>query len=236
MLNYFQMESIQDDKMGIMRPDRNHKGDNMKEKRVVFQLCRYLMLLFPFLLMACQAGQKTRPTCELVTIARVETALNDPRGFEGQFTQIWPNGGRSEGRLVYLPGRIRLNYTLPSEMIMVAKGTKMVAKKFDDHSITHIGLARNPLGLLLKNPVHLSNPILVTAIQHGTQALQISLASADNPSQGLLTLRFRDVGGQLTLIQMQAVDARNQRTVVDLSQVYPGVQVGDAYFTYPDHL
>lgn len=192
------------------------------------------ILLFPLFLVACQVHQKARPTCELITISRVESVLNDPKGFEGQFTQIWPNGDRSEGRLVYLPGRLRLNYEAPSTMIVVAKGTKMVAKNFDDHSVTHIGLARNPLGLMLNSPVHLSSPILVTAIQKGTQALQISLASADNPSQGLLTLRFQDINGQLTLSQMQAVDVRKQRTIMNISNVYKKVKVNNLYFNYPD--
>lgn len=204
----------------------------MRIDKIMNGICKKIILLFPFILMACQANQKARPTCELVSISRVESALNDPRGFEGQFTQIWSNGNQSEGRIVYVPGKLRLNYETPSTMIVVAKGKKMVAKNFDDHSVTHIGLARNPLGLMLNSPVHLSKPILITAIQHGAQALQISLASSDNPSQGLLTLRFKDINGQLTLDQLQAVDARKHRTIMNLSNVVLGVHVDDSYFTY----
>lgn len=202
---------------------------------MITKLRKILFLFFPFLLLACQANREAGPTCDFVTLSRVESVLNDPKGFEGQFTQIWPNGNQSSGRVIYVPGKLRLNYENPTEMIVVAKDQKMVAKKFDDHSITHIGLARNPLGLMLNSPVHLSKPILVTAIQHGTQALQISLASADNPSQGLLTLRFKDMKGQLTLDQLQAVDVRNRRTIMNLSHVVPGVKVNNDYFTYPDH-
>ncbi len=206
----------------------------MKVNKIFNGICKISLLLFPLFLLACHTNQKARPMCDLVTISRVETALNDPRGFEGQFTQIWPNGNQSEGRIVYVPGKLRLNYEVPSTMIVVAKGKKMVAKNFDDHSITHIGLARNPLGLMLNSPVHLSLPILVTTIQKGVNAFQISLASADNPSQGLLTLRFNDINGELTLIQMQAVDVRKQRTIMDISNVYKKVTIGDSYFNYPD--
>ncbi len=206
----------------------------MRIDKIMNGICKKIILLFPFILMACQANQKARPTCELVSISRVESALNDPRGFEGQFTQIWSNGNQSEGRIVYIPGKLRLNYETPSTMIVVAKGKKMVAKNFDDHSVTHIGLARNPLGLMLNSPVHLSSPILVTAIQKGTQALQISLASGDNPSQGLLTLRFQDVNGQLTLDQMQAIDVRKRQTIMNISNVHMGLNVKNNYFNYPD--
>lgn len=197
-------------------------------------LRRSLVLLLPVVLIACQTGKKLYSTCELTSISQVEGYLNDPKGFEGKFTQTWADGGHSTGRIVYVPGKLRLNYETPGAMIVVAKGTRMVAKRFDDQSVTHIGLSKNPLGLMLNSPVHLVNPILVTAVQHGTNALQISLASADNPSQGLLTLRFQEHDGQLTLDQMQAVDVRNRRSIMELSDVTPGVTVPDSYFLYPD--
>ncbi|MDI2090830.1 LolA family protein [Commensalibacter oyaizuii] len=195
---------------------------------------RSLAVLFPILLAACHAGQETRPTCELTAISQVESYLNDEKGFEGQFTQTWPDGGQSSGRVVYEPGKLRLNYEYPSTMIVVAKDKRMVAKEFAHQSITRIGLSRNPLGLMLQSPVHLVKPILVTNVQRHPHQLQISLASADNPSQGLLTLRFKEELGRLTLEQMQAVDVRGGRTIMDLRDIQQGVQVPASYFAYPD--
>lgn len=211
----------------------------IKERKMKIGFCRVLTVLFPLLLAACQTGQKTRPACEWVTMARVETVLNDSRGFSATFLQTWPNGSQSVGQMVYMPGRLRMNYVDMQQpdrvsMVVVAKDKRMVAKKFDDQSITHIGLARNPLGLMLHQPLKLQKPILVTAIQHNANMIQISLASSDNPSQGLLTLRFLDQNGQLTLHQLQGVDARNHRTILDLENVHQDAQVKDSYFTYPD--
>ncbi|CAI3956082.1 outer-membrane lipoprotein carrier protein LolA [Commensalibacter papalotli (ex Botero et al. 2024)] len=195
---------------------------------------RSVLLLLPMLLAACQNGQELRPTCELTAITQVESYLNNPKGFEGQFTQTWPDGGKSTGRIVYEPGKLRLNYEYPAPMIVVAKDKRMVAKDFSNQSVTHIGLSRNPLGLMLKTPVHLSKPILVTNVQHKNGLLQISLASSDNPSQGLLTLLFIDQNGQLTLRQMQAVDVRQRRSIMDLENIQEGIQVPASYFAYPD--
>lgn len=195
---------------------------------------RSVLLLLPMLLAACHGGQQLRPTCELTAISQVETYLNNPQGFEGQFTQTWPDGGKSTGRIIYEPGKLRLNYETPAPMIVVAKDKRMVAKDFSNQSVTHIGLARNPLGLMLKTPVHLAEPILVTNIQHKGNLLQISMASSDNPSQGLLTLLFTDVNGVLTLKQMQAVDVRQRRSIMDLENIQGGVHVSPGYFAYPD--
>ncbi|EUK17535.1 LolA family protein [Commensalibacter papalotli (ex Servin-Garciduenas et al. 2014)] len=195
---------------------------------------RSVLLLLPMLLAACQNGQELRPTCELTAITQVESYLNNPKGFEGQFTQTWPDGGKSTGRIVYEPGKLRLNYEYPAPMIVVAKDKRMVAKDFSNQSVTHIGLSRNPLGLMLKTPVHLSKPILVTNIQHKNGFLQISLASSDNPSQGLLTLLFIDQKGLLILKQMQAVDVRQRRSIMDLENIQEGIQVPASYFAYPD--
>ncbi|MDI2112628.1 LolA family protein [Commensalibacter nepenthis] len=195
---------------------------------------RSLFFLLPILLAACHGGQELRPTCELTAIARVEANLNNSQGFTGQFTQTWPDGGKSTGRIIYEPGKLRLNYDYPAPMVVVAKDKRMVAKDFSNQSVTHIGLSRNPLGLMLKTPVHLSRPILVTNIQHKNGLLQISLASSDNPSQGLLTLLFTEADGKLTLRQMQAVDVRKRRSIMDIENVHEGIHVPVTYFAYPD--
>ncbi|CAI3957884.1 LolA family protein [Commensalibacter communis] len=195
---------------------------------------RGIFFLLPILLAACHGGKELRPTCELTAISQVESSLNNPKGFTGQFTQTWPDGGKSTGRIIYEPGKLRLNYDYPSPMVVVAKDKKMVAKDFSNQSVTHIGLSRNPLGLMLKAPVHLSNPILVTNVQHKDGMLQISLASSDNPSQGLLTLLFTEAEGKLVLRQMQAVDVRKRRSIMDIENVQEGIQVPATFFAYPD--
>lgn len=197
---------------------------------------RNFVFLLPItLLAACQTGRNpSRSMTDLKDISRIETYLNDNAGIQGNFMQVWPDGKQSTGHLTYLPGQLRLDYDQPSRMVVVAKGKRMVAKDFGNQSVTHIGLARNPLGLMLHRPVLLKQPIIITAIQRNTNSIQISLASADNPSQGLLTLSFYDVQGKLALYELQAVDARNNHSQMHLYDIKPAGVVSENLFTYPD--
>ena len=106
----------------------------------------FVFLLPTTLLAACQTGRNpSRSMTDLKDISRIETYLNDNAGIQGNFMQVWPDGKQSTGHLTYLPGQLRLDYDQPSRMVVVAKGKRMVAKDFGNQSVTHIGLARNPL-------------------------------------------------------------------------------------------
>ncbi|CAK7192797.1 hypothetical protein COMNV_01006 [Commensalibacter sp. Nvir] len=193
----------------------------------------FTFLLSFFLLIGCQTVNQSQSTCDLIAISRVEDYLNNSSGFIGQFEQTWPDSNHSRGQIIYLPGKLRLNYRYPFLMVAVAKDRRMVVKDYNSQSLTQIGLNHNPLGLMLNNPVRLQNSILVTSVKHTVNFLQISLASSDNPSQGLLTLRFRDNGKELNLIQMLAIDARQRQTIVTINNIHRGINIDPAYFSYP---
>ena len=192
-----------------------------------------MFLFVSCFLMGCKNFEPLRSSDESLSIKRVETYLNNANGFKGNFKQIWPNGNISLGEITYLPGKLKLTYNYPSAMIAVAKENHIVAKDYSNQSMTRIGLKHNPLGLMLNTPVRLHKPILVTSLKHFSTLLQISLASSDNPSQGLLTLRFLDNGKNLDLIQMQAVDARKHLTVLNINDIQYNPKLSSNFFSYP---
>ncbi|WP_243443839.1 LolA family protein [Asaia prunellae] len=104
-------------------------------------------------------------------------------------------------------------------MTLRASGKHLVLNDSQTGAVTRMSLARNPLGLLLHVPVRFTGAIRVTDIHMAPGAAQISLAEADNPSQGLLTLQFIDRNGTLQLSTVDGVDARGNRIVLSLSDV-----------------
>lgn len=149
-------------------------------------------------------------------VARVEAYLNHLGAFEARFEQRWPDGGESTGTAFFLaPDRLRLVYDPPTRMVMVAGGGRLVLHNYANDSVTRIGLAGNPLGLLLRKPVTLSGEITVTSVQRAPGALSVSLARTGNPAQGLLTLTFASAPLLLTGIEM--VDAAGHDTRLLLS-------------------
>ncbi|MBO1324103.1 outer membrane lipoprotein carrier protein LolA [Acetobacter sp. TBRC 12305] len=176
--------------------------------------------LAPLALAACATSQGGAPGPGVAPqVARVEAYLRHVNLAEEPFTQVWPDGAHGGGVLTYRPGALDMQYTAPHAMELRASGHHAVFTDSQSGSETRIGLAHNPLGLLLDDPVRLSGPVTVTDLHQGGGFLQLSLTRTDNPSQGLVTLRFRDSGTSLTLYEVHIVDERRQVTLITLTPV-----------------
>lgn len=199
---------------------------------------RRLMMGGLLTLLAACAGAPARQTMDQHgEIERVEAYLNTSRGLQASFVQTWPDGGKGQGMMRYDPGRLRLDYTTPGAMKLVAASGHLL---FVDHrrdSVTRMSLGRQPLGLLLNQPVHLGGQIAVTAVQHGINSLQVSLARADSESQGILTLGFSDIGEKLSLLVIEMTDVERQHIRLDLTDTtVSGQPWPDTLFTLsPDN-
>lgn len=193
---------------------------------------RTLALLL--LLSGCAtSGYRHLPAADQNDVHRIEAYLNGIHGLQAEFAQQGPDSEQSEGQFFYVPGHLRLDYVAPHSMELVAGDGRLVLVDRSSGAVTHLSLRHNPLGLLLRHPIHFDGEIQVTDVRHGDGSLQISVAQADNPSQGLLTIQFSDVNGQLSLIGLQGVDARQHHFGVVLSDVHQGVTIAPAAFTPP---
>lgn len=191
-------------------------------------------LLALLLLSGCATvGYGHLPAAEQNDVHRIEAYLNDLQGLQASFLQRGPEAGESAGRFSYSPGHLRLDYVVPHPMELVAGAGHLVLDDQGTGAVTHLSLKHNPLGLLLKYPIRFDGDVQVTDVRHGDGSLQISVAQADNPSQGLLTIQFSDVNGQLGLIGLQGVDARQHHFGVELSGVRQGVAIAPSVFTPP---
>lgn len=191
-------------------------------------------LLAFLLLSGCATGGYGHlPAAEQNDVHRIEAYLNGLQGLQASFLQRGPEAGESAGRFSYIPGHLRLDYVVPHPMELVAGDGHLVLDDQGTGAVTHLSLKRNPLGLLLKYPIRFDGGVQVTDVRHGDGSLQISVAQADNPSQGLLTIQFSDVNGQLSLIGLQGVDARQHHFGVELSGVRQGVTIAPSVFIPP---
>lgn len=165
--------------------------------------------------------------------ARVQSAMDALHGLRARFLQVGSDGVTSTGTAWYDPGWLRLQYDTPARMLVVATGQHLVAHRDADDATTRIALSGNPLGLLLARPRLLSGEIAVTDIQRRPGILQVSLARTANPAQGLLTLIFADQPASLSLIGLEAVDARRVRTRIRLLDAQTGLILDPALFRPP---
>nr|WP_194299784.1 outer membrane lipoprotein carrier protein LolA [Acetobacter conturbans] len=181
---------------------------------------RRAVLLSGLALAACaEAGRSVSLSPQdRADVARAEAYLNGLSTLRLWFVQTWPDGGRGYGTLTYIPGNLRLDYDNPRGMTLTAGDGHLVLNNPQTGAVTRMGLSHSPLGLLMTHPIQLSGAVTVTAIRRGPATLQMSLAKTDRLSDGLLTLRFRDDSGALTLSGLVLVDDRQHVTTLDFSE------------------
>lgn len=165
------------------------------------------------------------PPAQQAAVERVQAWLDGLHGFEAKFLQVWPNGAVGSGVARFdPPGRLRLDYWPDDSMVLIANQGHVVFTDRRTGSVTRMPARASALGLLVDGRPRLSGPVRVTDVQTPPGALQISLARADNPQAGLLTLTFADRGGSdLVLTGIEAVDAESQRTRLHLTDQRVGI-------------
>lgn len=165
------------------------------------------------------SGLSALPPTQRAKAQSVEAYLDGLMALSGQFAQTGPGDSESGGRFLYRPGHLSLDYTTPKPMHLTAGDGHIVMTDASTGAVTRVALARNPLGLLLRNPVRFNDGIQATSVQEGPSTLQISLAAADNPSQGRLTLQFMRDGKRMTMAGIDGVDARGHHIMLRLFDV-----------------
>ncbi|MCP1195448.1 hypothetical protein NKW84_06195 [Acetobacter senegalensis] len=192
--------------------------DGSASRPMRYGVSRRIALFGPLALAACATGRVGAPAGQ-DDVHRVEAYLRAVKLQNVPFSQTWPNGTTGGGVLTYHAGYLHLIYTAPHPMDLEASGSHALFKDSQAGSETRMGLAHNPLGLLMGNPLSLTGAVTVTDIQKPAGILQVSLARTENPSQGLVTLIFRDDGARLALYEIRLVDERRRTLFIRLEEV-----------------
>ena len=165
-------------------------------------------------------------------VAAVEDYLNSFATLKAHFLQVSEDGNQAEGS-AYLsrPGRMRLPYDPPAQLVLVADGTFLIV---DDQRLpnpSYVLLSSTPAGVLVRDKINLLHgDLAVTKVKHQTGVIAVSLTDAKDPDQGELTLVFNDKPIQLR--QWQIIDSQNKLTTVSLFDVQTGIPVDKKLFNY----
>ncbi|MGH6891806.1 MAG: LolA family protein [Dongiaceae bacterium] len=179
---------------------------------------------------ALQAAQLT--DADKADIARVEGYLNGMTSVKASFQQYTDSEGLAFGR-IYLrrPGRLRVEYDPPSEIILVADG---IALSYYDAELDHleqVPLGLSPMWFLLRDNVRLGGDVTVTSFQKSSNAVLIGLVQSDEPDAGSVVLEFGDK--PLELRQWTLTDSAGTQVRVGLYDAQFGVPLDNALFATP---
>jgi outer membrane lipoprotein-sorting protein len=164
-------------------------------------------------------------------LARIESALNGLRTLKARFLQVAPDGSTSGGTAwLERPGRMRFQYDPPTPLLMVAGHGLFFFHDSQINQTTNLPLDATPLGLLLRDNLHLQGDVTVTGIVRLPGQVQVTMVRTASPGDGSLTLVFAD--SPLALRQWTVTDAQHQETTVTLYDIQLGGSFDQGLFVF----
>lgn len=133
----------------------------------------------------------TDPANVPADLARIDASMNATTTFQGDFTQIGPDGSVSTGRIwLQRPGKVRFEYNDPNPLLIVSDGVTMVQNDRQLQTFDRVPLSATPLNYFLKENINLANDTEVIALQKFPGEWVVTARDGSGQQEGAITLVF----------------------------------------------
>lgn len=169
---------------------------------------------------------------ETAAVKRAEAYMNNLGNLQSRFIQVNPDGSSHEGELfVARPGKMRINYDPPAEMLVVADGKWLIYVDKEVDETSYLDLDDTPAGLLLKGNMSFTDKaVQLKSVKLGKNTVEITAAQSKDPATGQLTFVFSDAPFELR--QWRVVDAQKQEVALTLTEPRFGGKIDPKMFQY----
>ena len=164
-------------------------------------------------------------------VRSAEDYFNNMKTLKSKFVQINPDGSTSKGDFfLQRPGKFRLDYTNPDNLLLVSDGVKVTNYDKDLDAPTYLPIESVPAYVLLTKDVNFSGDVTVTETIHEDHYVYLSLAKTDDPQNGSLTLVFQK--NPYKLKKWIVTDADGNKTLVELTNPQINVKLESDLFKF----
>lgn len=196
-----------------------------------------MMRLFVFfaaiLLFAASAQAAPLTDKQKLLLSRVQTYLNGVKTMTADFVQISPDGSLASGKFfLKRPGRLRWQYDPPTPILIVADGTFVNIHDYELNEVSKLPISNTLVSFLAQNTISFGGTAKVVEVEGDHEAVRVSIAQADRPEDGTLTLVFSDK--PLMLRKMTVKDGAGQATQVSFNDARFGTPLEAKLFEFED--
>ena len=125
--------------------------------------------------------------------SKVESFFHNLNTMEGEFIQVSPSGIVSNGKIfIDLPGKIRLDYTKPNNLLITCKGFWLVIQDRKLQSSNNIPIQHTPFGIFLDKEINFNNKKIILDLEKKLGIITLNLQLRENIQAGQLTLEFSE--------------------------------------------
>lgn len=124
---------------------------------------------------------------------KIERFFEDLNTMEGEFIQVSPSGIISNGKIfIDLPGKIRLDYINPDNLLITCKGFWLVIQDRNLQSSNNIPIQQTPFGILLNKEINFNNKKIILDLKRDLGIITLKLQLAQNIQAGQLIIEFSE--------------------------------------------
>ena len=172
------------------------------------------------------------PAGDREEVKRIEAYLESMTTLRANFLQANADGTLDSGIMwLWRPGLVRIEYAAPTEVLMVATGNWLVYFDAELDQVSHIPADSGPFRFLLDEEVRFGEGVEVRELARGSGLLKLTLADAEDPGAGSVTLVFDET--PMALRQWEVRDAQGFLTIVTLTDAVVGESFDRDWFYFP---
>ena len=190
-------------------------------------------VLFGAMAYASLAAAELKPlnltAVDRADLTRAQVYLNSITTLQSRFLQASTTGSYAEGTLTLSrPGKLRLEYDPPVQMLIVADGTWLIYKDLELDQISYLPLNSTPAGIIVREEMSFfGDDMHVVKIERGPGVLGITVTGQE-PGEGSMTLVFADK--PMALKKWIVIDPQGVKTSVSLLSSRYGIAVDKKLF------
>jgi len=154
-------------------------------------IIKYLSVIILSVIFSCSQAVSSNEQKLLKT--KIENFFINLNTLEANFIQVSPSGNISNGKIfIDLPGKLRLDYIQPSNLLITSKGFWLVIQDRKLKSTNNIPIQQTPFSILLDKNINFKNKKIILDLKKSLGIITLKVKLAENTQAGELILEFSD--------------------------------------------
>ena len=163
----------------------------MRHLKLLLIIIRYFSVIISLIILI--SSQAVSSDQQKLLKTKIENFFVSLNTLEADFIQVSPSGNISNGKIfIDLPGKLRLDYNKPSNLLITCKGFWLVIQDRKLKSTNNIPLKQTPFSILLDKKINFNNNKIILDLKKSLGIISLKVQLAENVKAGELILEFSD--------------------------------------------
>ena len=163
----------------------------MRHLKLSLIIIRYFSVIISLIILI--SSQAVSSDQQKLLKTKIENFFVNLNTLEADFIQVSPSGNISNGKIfIDLPGKLRLDYNKPSNLLITCKGFWLVVQDKKRKSTNNIPLQQTPFAILLDKKINFNNNKIILDLKKSLGIISLKVQLAENVKAGELILEFSD--------------------------------------------